>query len=315
MLKKERVFNIVMILRPIVFFITLLNFALASISSTGNQQWNRIAGSIFIIHYQQNDLQNSKKILNSLQSSYIRLSREIGVTLDSVFIYIAPSKKVFDQIVGRDFPKWSDGLAAPVQNLIILKSPNWMPPGTDNDAIAIHELTHIILNRAAKGNPIPRWFNEGLAVFYSGEKGYAASTLISKALLTNSIIPLSDIDEVLQFHKEKAQLAYQQSYLAVDYLFRHYGREAVKSIIDKLGQGIDLNQAFIEVIDRDWWEFEDEWYQYIKQKHRWHFLVEIDYYLWVLILALFVFGFIVIRRRNKRTIARWQEEEQTSAPN
>jgi hypothetical protein len=315
LLKKERCCNIVVILRAIIILVTVVNFSFGSISSSGNQQWNRIAGSIFIIYHQESDVQNSKKILNSLQSCYVRLSREIGVTSDSIFIYITPSKKVFDQIAGSDFPKWSDGFAAPLKNLIILKSPNWMPPGTDIEAIAIHELTHIILNRAAKGNVIPRWFNEGLAVFYSGEKGYAASTLISKALLTSSIIPLGDIDEVLQFHKEKAQLAYQQSYLAVDYLFRHYGKEAVKYIIDKLGEGIDLNQAFIEVIDRDLWEFEDEWYQYIKQKHRWHFLVEIDNYLWVLILALFVFGFIVIRRRNKRTIARWQEEEETSEPN
>jgi len=298
-----------MMLRSLIFLVTLVGFTFASIPSSGNQQWNRIASSIFIIHYQQNDLQNSKDILNSLQSSYVRLSREIGVTLDSAFIYIAPTKKVFDQIVGKDFPKWGDGLAAPVKNLIILKSPNWMPPETDNAAIAIHELTHIMLNRAARGNPIPRWFNEGLAVFYSGEKGYAASTLISKALVTSSIIPLSDIDEVLQFHKEKAQLAYQQSYLAIDYLFRHYGSDAVKHIIHKLGEGLDLNQAFIEAIDRELWEFEDEWYQYIKQKHRWHFLVEIENYLWVLILALFIIGFIVIRRRNKRTIARWQEEE------
>ncbi len=301
-------------LRYIVFLLIFANFTFASVSSWGIQQWNRIAGSIFIIYYQKNDLQNSKKLLNSLQSSYIRLSREIGVTLDSVFIYITPSKKVFDQIAGKDFPKWSDGLAAPLKNLIILKSPNWMPPETDNDAIAIHELTHIVLNRASKGNPIPRWFNEGLAVFYSGEKGYAASTLISKALLTNSIIPLSDIDEVLQFHKEKAQLAYQQSYLAVDYLFRHYSSNAIRQIIHKLGEGLDLNQALLEVIDRDLWEFEEEWYQYIKQKHRWHFLIEIENYLWVLILVLFVFGFIVIRRRNKRTIERWQEEEKTSEP-
>lgn len=315
MLKKERFFSIVLMLKSCAFFMLLVNFAIASISSTGKQQWHRIAGAVFIIYYQENDLPNSKKILDSLQSSYRRLSREMGVTLvDSVVIYVTPSKKVFEQIVGSDFPKWSDGLAAPVKNLIILKSPRWMPPETDNEAIAIHELVHIVLNRATKGNPIPRWFNEGLAVYYSGEKGYAANTLISKALVTSSIIPLSDIDEVLQFHKEKAQLAYQQSYMAVSYLFQQYGSDAVKNIIHKLGDGTNLDQAFIEVIDRDLWEFEDEWYQDIKQKHRWHFLVEFDYYLWVFILALFILGFIMIRCRNKKTIARWHEEEETSEP-
>jgi len=312
LLKKDRVFNTEIMVRCIFLIIFLLKLPLSAISSVGNQSWESIAGSIFVIYFQENDLHNSKAFLNTLQTSYNRLSEEIGVTSDSVFIYVVPSKKVFDQIVGRDFPKWSDGFAAPAKSLIILKSPNWMPPETDNEAIVIHELTHILLDRAAKGTPIPRWFNEGLAVFYSGEKDYAASTLISKALLTNSIIPLSDIDQVLRFHKEKAQLAYQQGYLAVDYLFRKYGSDAVKRIIHKLGEGIDFNQAIIEIIDRDLWEFEDEWYQYIKQKHRWHFLVEAENYLWILILALFIVGFLVIRKRNKRTIERWQEEEESS---
>jgi hypothetical protein len=293
-----------------LYLIIIFSLTLFSISPAEDRQWQSISGSIFIVFYQGNDLQNSEKILTSLQSSYFRLSQEIGVELiDSVSVFITPSKKVFDQIVGKQFPGWSDGIAAPINNIIILKSARWMPPETDNEAIAIHELTHIILNRAVKSNPIPRWFNEGLAVYYSGEKGYASSTLVSKALVTNSIIPLSDIDNVLQFHKDKAQLAYQQSYLAVEYLFRQYGKNTVKRLIHKLGEGFNLNQAFIDVIDLDLWEFEEEWYEHIKQKYRWHFLVEFDNYLWVLILALFVLGFIIIRRRNKRTIQRWQEED------
>jgi len=294
----------------ILFLVVILNITLFSFSSAGCQQWRAISGSMFNVYYQGNDFRNCQKILISLQSSYLRLSSEIGVQLiDTVSVFITPSKKVFEQIVGKNFPKWSDGLAAPVKNVIILKSARWMPPETDNEAIAVHELTHIILNRAVNGNPIPRWLNEGLAVYYSGEKGFASGSLVSKALVTNSIIPLSDIDEVLQFHVDKAQLAYQQSYLAVDYLFHIYGSDAVRKIIHKLGEGLNLNQAFIEVINLDLWEFEDEWYQHIKRKYRWHFLVEFDNYLWVLILALFILGFLVIRRRNKRIIQQWQEED------
>ena len=71
-------------------------------------------------------------------------------------------------------------------------------------------------------NPIPRWFDEGLAVYYSGERGLASSSLISKALLSNSIIPLEEIDEVLTFHKEKAQLAYQESFTAITFLIEEF---------------------------------------------------------------------------------------------
>ena len=289
----------------IIFFI-----ALFSIVQAGDQMWQRIAGLNFVIYYQDDDLKNSQKILTLLQSSYLQLSQELDINLvDSVFIFITPSQQAFDQIVGKNIPKWTDGLAAPMNHAIILKSPKWNTPDMDINPIAIHELVHIMLDRATKGNPIPRWFNEGLAVYYSGEKSYASSTLVSKALVTNSLISLSDIDDVLSFHRDKAQLAYQQSYLAVSYLFRNYGNEAVRDIIYQLGEGNNLNQAFIKVMGLDSWEFEQAWLQYIKKQYRWHFLVEFDNYLWILILGLFILGFILIRLRNRRTIRQWQEDE------
>ncbi len=300
-------------IKTVISILIIISFFLSSISLATDSQWQKITRSIFVVYFQVNDLQNSEKILNSLQSSYLRLSQEIGVELvDSVVVFITPSKEVFQKMVGENIPQWSDGIAAPIHNTIILKSPRWIPSETDNKAIATHELTHIILARAVKGNPIPRWFNEGLAVYYSGEKGYASSTLVSKALLTDSIIPLNDIDEVLQFHVDKAQLAYQESYLAIDYLMNQYGSDSVKKIIQKLGDGLNLNQALLRVIDLDLWEFEDEWLDYIKRKYRWHFMIEFDNYLWVLILALFIIGFIIMRRRNKKTIQRWQMEDDTT---
>jgi hypothetical protein len=215
---------------------------------------------------------------------------------------------------GSGIPKWSDGITTPSRNLIILKSARSMPPETDNTAIAIHELAHILLDRVTKGNPIPRWLNEGLAVYYSGEKAFASSSLVSKALLTNSIIALDDIDDVLNFRREKAQLAYQQSYLAVEYIIKNYGPNAIKNIVHKIGAGLDVDKAFLEEINSDVWDFEDEWVAYIKHKFRWHFLIEIDSYLWVIILLLFIVGFIIIRRRNKQTIARWKEEDDFTEP-
>ena len=56
-------------------------------------------------------------------------------------------------------------------------------------------------------------------------------------------------------------------------------------------------------------DFEYEWFQYIKKKYRFHFLLDFDNYLWVIILLLFVIGFILIRRRNRRTIRRWEYED------
>ena len=278
-----------------------------------NLGWQELSAPPFIIYYQNStkkNIRNTQKILNSLLSYYPKLTEDIGATSDnSIVVYISPTEEIYRQFVGENFPDWSDGVASPSRNIIILKSSNILPEHADNSKIAVHELAHILLNQAVNGNPIPRWFNEGLAVYYSGEKAFASGSLISKALVTKSIIDLTDIDDVLTFYSNKAQLAYQESYLAVSYLFEQYGKEKVKEIISELGKGLPLDQALLNIIGMEMLDFEYEWHQHIKKKYRWRFLVDFDTYLWILILALFILGFILMRLKNKRTIKRWDEED------
>ena len=310
LLNKENYYNSLMIIRRTLHICIVFSLFFSPFSHASDDQWHRLSDTNFIIYYQFNDSQNSEKIFKILKTSYYKLSQEIGVEVtDTIAVIIAPSKNDYQQMLGKNIPKWSDGVASPSKNSIVLKSASWTPPETDHSAIAVHELIHILLDRAVKGNPIPRWFDEGIAVYYSGEKRYASSSRISKALLTKSLIELKDIDNVLNFQADKAQLAYQESYLAVDYLFKQYGKDAVKKIIQHLGNGRDLNQAFLAVIDLDLWEFEGEWLDNIKQKYRWYFLVELDDYLWVIMLVLLVAGFFMMRIRNRRTIQRWQDED------
>jgi len=277
-----------------------------------NQNWRQLSRPPFVIYFQGKNQKNAEQVMNTVLSSCSKLSGELGAKLDdSTTVFICPSEEIFSQFVGKNFPDWSAGVAAPYKNVIILKSPNLLPDHADNTKIVIHELTHIILHKAVNQHPIPRWFDEGMAVYYSGEKAFASGSLISKALITKSIIDLKDIDEVLNFYRDKAQLAYQESYLAVLYLFEQFGKEKVKQIISFMGKGKSLDQAFLETIGMDVVDFEYEWHQHIKKKYRWRFLMDFDSYLWILILALFIFVFIMIRRRNKLTIQQWDQEDNT----
>ena len=298
-----------------IFFpvVILLFFSYPLFSSNHhkfNPNWQQLSSHPFIIYYQGKNQKNAKQVLTTLQTSYPKLLMELGINSnDSTTVFICPSEEIFTQFVGKNFPDWSAGVASPNRNTIILKTPNLLPGYADNDKIAIHELTHILLHKAVKGKPIPRWFNEGLAVYYSGEKAFASSSLVSKALITKSVIDLQDIDDVLNFYREKAQLAYQESYLAIRFLFEQFGNKKVKQIIFLMSKGKNLDQAFLETIGMDALDFEYEWYHQIKKKYRWHFLLDFDSYLWILILLLFILGFILIRFRNKQTIQRWDHED------
>lgn len=274
-------------------------------------EWQQLKSDFFIIHYQANDHYHANTVLKTVENFYPRLASEIGYQLNTpVQIFLANTEKTYRSIVGRNFPKWSEGLAVPSSQIIVIKTTN---DSSDPRKTVIHELTHILLNGAVNGKPIPRWFNEGLAIFYSDEKEFASSSLVSKALITNSIIPLADIDEVLTFHTSKAQLAYQESYLAVIFLIEKFGIEGIKKIVQALASAENPDQAFLKTIGMDLLDFDLAWYKHIKQKFRWHFLIEFETYLWLLILMLFILGFILMRRRNKKIIESWNDDEEEAS--
>ncbi|NOZ60922.1 MAG: hypothetical protein GXO74_04505 [Calditrichaeota bacterium] len=293
------------------FALSLLLFSLLipAVVCAG-QVWKQLSASNFQIIYQREDAKNAVSLLATLTSMAPEISQKLGVTLpDTVSVIIAPTEKAYRQFAGSAFPDWSQGLASPGENLILLKSPRFLHLSRGYDKIAVHELTHIALNQAVGNQAIPRWLNEGIAVYFSREKAFASNSLVSKALLTKSIIPLDEIDNVLQFHAEKAQLAYQESYLAVRFLFEQFGAEKVKEILRRLRAEEEMDQAFTGALGIDTAQFEQAWLRKISKTHRWQFLVDFDTYLWIFVLLLFLLGFALMRRRNRLKLKQWEEDE------
>jgi len=280
------------------------------IAYTQHIEWRVKTVVPYFVYYHENDQANAEFVLKTCVSAGQMLTAALQIQLaDSITIFLSPSQQIFQRLVGQHIPKWSNGLAAPFSNVIVLKSPSWLPHENDSRAIIVHELTHLFVNKAAGGKPVPRWLNEGLAIYYSGEKAYASGSQVSKALLTGSLIALSEIDDVLEFHQEKAQLAYQQSYLAVVYLIDRYQRASVLRILSEISSGKSSNDAFLAAIGMDLWDFEDDWVEYVRSQFRWNFLVDFDTYFWILLLLLFILVGVFIKRRNRKTLQRWESED------
>jgi hypothetical protein len=108
-----------------------------------------------------------------------------------------------------------------------------------------HELTHLVIDTAA-GNPyhlLPRWLNEGLAVYES--QGYDGSDrgLVSDAVSGVTLIPLDGL--IGQFPTgDGFFLAYAESVSAVDFMFRTYGTDAVVSLVKSYKDGHTDDEAF-----------------------------------------------------------------------
>src|ERR1051326_1497903 len=65
----------------------------------------------------------------------------------------------------RQVPPWVAGVAIGGSDTVVIfpnRSPGY-PHDTLEDVLR-HEITHVLIERASAGRPIPRWFNEGLAM-------------------------------------------------------------------------------------------------------------------------------------------------------
>ena len=77
--------------------------------------------------------------------------------------------------VARGVPMWISGFT--VRDSVVIfpsRSPRY-PDDTLEDVLR-HEVAHALIWRASAGRPIPRWFNEGLAMAAERDRGFEDQT-------------------------------------------------------------------------------------------------------------------------------------------
>lgn len=267
-----------------------------------------IKAGLVTISYAPADSQYARSAARVLAYAYEEITFDLQiVNSDTLRVIIAPSRKKFFEYTRGQLPKWTGAFATPGSRTMVVKSPRWGREGKDFSGVLVHELVHLLIHEKVRGRPVPRWLDEGLAIFYSGETRWKTMTALSKAAATNSLIPLQDIDWVLRFNRIKAELAYQESYSAVRYLLSVYDIDAIRIILDGIRQGRDMDKSFREATGSTFRDFELEWQQYAKKTFKWFWLSDINDFFWVFILVLAILAAIVIRIRNRRKVHEWEE--------
>lgn len=238
----------------------------------------------------------------------------LGEPLDTtVTAYLAASEDEFSRATGLSIPDWGAGVAILEHNKIIIKSPKYMKTGKSFRELIGHELTHIMLHRAAGGRWLPRWIHEGLAMKVSGEWNIGQDILVARAAWTKNLVPLHRMEGMSVFNGAKANLAYTESYLAVSSLLR----EDPYRIADLLAIYRDTNDfphSFRVVVGADYSIWINDWFE--RTSMQYHLLLFIfDWKLFWLALPLFiVLLFLLKRRQNAKTKRRWKIEERLNPP-
>jgi len=258
--------------------------------------------------FEEDDSLLVRRLFEKVQLPLQNIERFFGGTLGSrTTILITKSRREYEKYTRRAVPEWSQAVAFTGQGLIVLR----LATAEDiksSPQVLLHELTHIFIAARYPEQRIPRWLNEGLAQYLSGQRlSVQQKVFLANAVSAKKIIALSAIDSVLGYSAPRAHLAYAQSLAAVDFIVRAYGRAKLRLLLDNMARYHSVNDAFKQTVGFDFIDFELAWYEDLYARYRWLVILNIDNFLWIFMGVLALLAIWVIRRRNRKKISSWEE--------
>ena len=132
------------------------------------------------------------KLADELGQSVLEPDTKVGGPRARVEVRVARTADEMSALAPQELPppSYASGVAYPPLRLVILSltAPVGAEP-TDLGELFRHELAHVTLEDAVQAHHVPRWFNEGLAVYESGEGRFVRVRTLWDATLSRTRDP------------------------------------------------------------------------------------------------------------------------------
>lgn len=238
---------------------------------------------------------------------------EAGAAGAPITVVLAPE----DSPSARSAPPWVTGFASGERSVVVLL-PARVPRYPDRSLAALyrHEIAHVLIDRAAGGAPVPRWFHEGVAMAAGREWGLEDRARLALAVLVRGEVALDRVDRAFQGGEREVAAAYALSEdLVQDILNRHRGgaEPVTATILRRLREGRTFPQAFREATGESLLQAEESYWKRRTFWNRWLPIVASSTTLWILISLLAIVAFQRRRARDARMRELWDQEERAAA--
>jgi hypothetical protein len=207
-------------------------------------------------------------------------------------------------------PRWVVGYALGDRGLIVLL-PERVPryPDSSLDDVLLHETAHVLVARAAGGRPLPRWFQEGMAMIAGRSWGLDDRTRLTLALLVDRPVSLAALDGRFAGGQAEVNRAYAVAGSFVRDLLDRYGPGVAPAILEGVARGLSFEDAFFAATGTSLAAAEDSFWSRQTFWYRWVPVLTSSVTLWLLVTLLALWA---IRHRRRRDAAQrriWEEEE------
>ena len=207
-------------------------------------------------------------------------------------------------------PRWITGFAVAEQNTVVLLPGRVLSyPHDSMGALLRHEVTHVLLARAAGGRELPRWFQEGVALLAAREWEMEDHERLLVGGITGVPPSMASLQRAFDGDGYSIETAYAIAGALVQDLVREHGREVVARIAAEAAKGESFAAAFRTATGDSLADFETAFWRRFRWRYRWVPFLTSGATLWLGITALALVAIARRRQRDAAMRARWDEEE------
>lgn len=208
----------------------------------------------------------------------------------------------------RTIPRWTVGLAAGGQDLLILPQRLLPYPYDSVESVFRHEVAHLALSERAGGRPLPRWFHEGVAM--SVDAGWDLSGQLRLLFEMLKRPGTADLARLFASGTEAdAAQAYGLAAALVADVQRLHGAASIGEIVARVADGTPFGRAFeLETGESPDAAAARVWSVY-RRWTAWAPALTSGTALWSAILVLAAVAYAARRRRRARQRRRWEAED------
>jgi len=135
-----------------------------------------------------------------------------------------------------------------------------------------HELVHVFMHaklynvfrkhNMVEGAPVPLWFTEGLAEFWSGGWDAMGEMVLKDAVLNNYIVGLKNIYSI-----NGTFMMYKVGQDVLSYIAQKFGPDKILQLLENLWQFNSFQECFKDVIGLSYKEFDFQYLYHLKKRY------------------------------------------------
>lgn len=214
----------------------------------------RREGGHFLVKFEGGENATAGHLIGLLlEEAYLKVGRDLGHYPDRRIEALLYSREAFRDITKS--PSWAGAI---YDGRIKLPAGGITEKTALLESVIFHEYTHAVVRELSRDRA-PVWLNEGVAQYEEGQST-AQYTRALSGLAARGVLRLRPFEgSFMGLRAQEAQAAYVLSLSATEYIVREFGLFSVRSILERLGEGMSVEDAISASLGISYEELEKRW--------------------------------------------------------